>query len=341
MIDGERYASREEFSKVRVEFESDGVDCEGWLYRPDRPRDPPIVVMGPGLAAERTFGYPAYAERLAAAGYAAFLFDYRGFGASGGDPRGLVSVRRQLDDWSAALARVRHLNGVDTDRVAVWGASLAGGHALRLAASDHRVDAVVAQSPMVDGRAVLRANGPRWLARAFAASARDRLGGLLGRRHRIPVVPELATTDAPAPGVTGGGPDLSAGGAEGEDDEGGLVEPDPTFALLPHRDLASDFRDLVPLRSDWENSVPARAVGDLWGYRPAETVAGMTVPTLLLTGSDDQVVPVESVTAAAATLPESSLVTLPTGHLDLFESPWRERALGHQLTFLDGALRGE
>lgn len=340
MIGGQRHASRESFSKVRVEFESDGIDCEGWLYRPDRPRDPPVVVMAPGLAAERTFGYPAYAERFAEAGYAVFLFDFRHFGASGGDPRGLVSVRRQLDDWSAALARLRDLNGIDTGRLALWGASLSGGHALRLAASDHRVDAVVAQSPILDGQAVLRTNGLGWLAHAMTASARDRLGGLVGRRHRIPVVSKPATTDAAAPGVAAGGPDADLLGEQEEirERENGLLEPDHTFALLPDRGFAEDFRDLIPLRSDWENSVPASAVSDLWGYRPAETATGTTVPTLLLTGREDPVVPVKTVAEAAASLPEASLVTLPTGHLDLFSDPWRERALGHQLTFLEGVL---
>ncbi|MFW5917918.1 MAG: alpha/beta hydrolase, partial [Haloferacaceae archaeon] len=203
MIGIEPYASRESFSKVSVRFDSGGTECAAWLYRPDRPRSAPLVVMGPGLAAERTFGYPGLAEGLAERGVATLLFDYRYFGDSDGTPRGLVSIRDQLADWAAAVERAVHLDGVDTDRLALWGHSLGGGHALRIAARDHRVDAVVGHSPIVDGRAVLRANGYAWLGAALAAGVRDRLLGLAGRPNRIPVVPPGAYRGEESAGSAG------------------------------------------------------------------------------------------------------------------------------------------
>lgn len=308
MIGGERYVSRETFSKVTVSFESEGVDCSGWLYRPDRPRDPPLIVMGPGFAAERTFGYPAYAEHFAREGYAVFLFDYRRFGDSEGDPRGLISVADQMADWEAAIARAARLEGVDGDRLALWGASLAGGHALRLATTNRRVDAVIAQTPFVDGRAIVRSRGVRWLVRAFAAGARDRLSAPIGRRHRVPaVLPERS----------------------------GTAGDDPGFALLPDQSVADAFRELVPLRSDWTNAVPAGVIFGLWNYRPVQVLDDVDVPTLLLAGADDPVVSADTVADAAAALPEATFVSLPTGHLDFFAAPWRDQALGHQLTFLE------
>jgi len=48
------------------------------------------------------------------------LFDYRHFGDSDGKPRQLVSVRRQLQDYAAAVAFARALSGVDPARIAVW-----------------------------------------------------------------------------------------------------------------------------------------------------------------------------------------------------------------------------
>ena len=45
-----------------------------------------------------------FAERFAAAGYSCLVFDYRHFGDSDGAPRQLLSIRRQLDDWAAAIA---------------------------------------------------------------------------------------------------------------------------------------------------------------------------------------------------------------------------------------------
>jgi hypothetical protein len=65
--------------------------------------------MAHGFGAERTFGLEPFAERFAQAGLAAFVFDYRCFGDSEGQPRNLVSPRRHLQDWEAALSYVKGL----------------------------------------------------------------------------------------------------------------------------------------------------------------------------------------------------------------------------------------
>jgi alpha-beta hydrolase superfamily lysophospholipase len=54
--------------------------------------------MAHGFAAEKTFGLAAYAERFAAEGIAVYVFDYRCFGDSDGQPRNLVSPSRHLQD---------------------------------------------------------------------------------------------------------------------------------------------------------------------------------------------------------------------------------------------------
>ena len=92
---------------------------------------------------------PAYAERFAEAGLAALLFDYRHFGASGGEPRQLLDIGRQLEDWRTAIAYARGLDGIE--RVGLFGSSFGGGHAIELAATEPGVAAVVAQCPMTDG----------------------------------------------------------------------------------------------------------------------------------------------------------------------------------------------
>lgn len=67
-------------------FRSQGESCAGWLYRPDSAETPPVVVMAHGFGGERTWRLPAFAERFAEQGLATFLFDYRTFGASEGEP---------------------------------------------------------------------------------------------------------------------------------------------------------------------------------------------------------------------------------------------------------------
>ncbi|HQV19916.1 MAG TPA: hypothetical protein PLC22_16575, partial [Gordonia sp. (in: high G+C Gram-positive bacteria)] len=78
-----------------VEFTSGGVTCRAWLYEPDAGARPPIIVMAHGLGGVRHMRLGAFAERFADAGYACLVFDYRHFGDSDGEPRGLLSVRRQ------------------------------------------------------------------------------------------------------------------------------------------------------------------------------------------------------------------------------------------------------
>ena len=116
----------------------------------------PCVVMAPGFASTRdTGGLVAYAEGFAAAGFDVVLFDYRGFAASGGSPRQLVSASRQRQDYHAAIAAARQLPGVDPERIVLWGISFSGGHVVRVAAEDARVAAVMSVTPAVDGVAVL------------------------------------------------------------------------------------------------------------------------------------------------------------------------------------------
>ena len=88
-----------------------GGEVAAWLWHPEGARG--CVVLGHGLSAVRDQRIDAYAERFAEAGLAALLFDYRHFGASGGQPRQLLDIKRQLEDWRTAVAYARGLDGVE------------------------------------------------------------------------------------------------------------------------------------------------------------------------------------------------------------------------------------
>src|SRR5437763_8133511 len=100
-----------------IAFDSAGDRCAAWLYTPSGEGPYPIVVLAHGFGALREARLWAYAERFAAAGMAALVFDYRHFGASGGEPRQLLDVERQHADWRAAIEFARGLEGVDPERV--------------------------------------------------------------------------------------------------------------------------------------------------------------------------------------------------------------------------------
>ena len=113
-------------SASELTFRVDGVRCAATLYQPDQSTaEVPCVVMGHGLSLTRRDGIPDYAARFAAAGVAAFAFDYRFWGDSDGEPRRWFSVRCQLEDWRAAVDAARAINGIDPNRVAAWGMSSA------------------------------------------------------------------------------------------------------------------------------------------------------------------------------------------------------------------------
>ena len=90
-----------------------------------------------------------FAERFAEAGIAALVFDYRGFGDSTGEPD-LTDPERELEDWHAAISFARSLPGIDADRVATFGSSRGGGHALVAAARDAGIAAAISQVPFLD-----------------------------------------------------------------------------------------------------------------------------------------------------------------------------------------------
>lgn len=84
--------------RADVAFASRSQTSAGWFYAADVSGRAPCVVMAHGLAGVKEMRLDAYAERFAAAGYHALIFDYRHFGASEGSPRQLVNIRRQHED---------------------------------------------------------------------------------------------------------------------------------------------------------------------------------------------------------------------------------------------------
>jgi dienelactone hydrolase len=163
-----------------VAFSSSGDECRAWLFLPEAQR-PPLVILGHGLGGTREDGLEPFARRFAGAGIAALVFTYRHFGDSGGQPRQLLDIQRQLGEWAAALAYARTLAEIDTTRIALWGTSFGGGHVLVAAARDGEVAAVVSQCPFTDGIAATRAANPRALLGSAVVAVRDVVANLRGR----------------------------------------------------------------------------------------------------------------------------------------------------------------
>lgn len=154
----------------RITFGSDGVELAGEIRgtEPGRPR-PGIVLTGPFTGVkEQVVG--TYASLLAITGCVTLAFDHRGFGESGGRP-GHEDSQGKLADLRAAVDVLADRAEVDAARIGIIGICLGGGYAVRAAAGDPRVKALVAIAGAYNSPAlVLQAMGADPYRSALAAA---------------------------------------------------------------------------------------------------------------------------------------------------------------------------
>lgn len=284
-----------------VSFTSEGVACDAWHFTgtdelaSDAGR--PVVVMAHGLGGTKDSGLEPFAVGLAKAGLDVLAFDYRGFGASGGSPRQVVSMAGQLADYRAAMVAAARLPGVDPGRLVLWGVSLAGGHVLAAGARRDDVAAVVALTPLVDGvaagRHALAHHKPSAMLRSTVAGVRSRVGAPV----MMPVVA--------GPGELGA---LTLPGAR----EDYLALAGPT----------------------WRNEVDASVGLELGGHRPGREAQHLRCPLLVQIADFDRSAPPYAA-AKAAFKGRAEVRHYPCDHFDVWPGKdWFEPALAHQVAFL-------
>lgn len=286
--------------RLDVGFPSGGVECAAWLYLADSDRPGPVIVMAHGLGGVRELRLDAYAERFRAEGYACLVFDYRHFGASGGEPRQVVSVRRQIEDWRAAIAYARSRPDVDADRVILWGTSFSGGHVLELAARDHGVVAVVSQCPFTDGAASMRAADLRSAAKVGTRVLRDLVAARMGW---APVAVAIV-------GVPG------------------------SAALMSAPDVEPGYLALVPEGASFPNEVAARSAVEIMGYSPGRHTAAVRCPVLFCVCEADSVAPAQATLRHCAEAPRGEVRLYDRGHFDIYVGAGFEEAVADQIDFL-------
>jgi len=292
-----------------VSFDSGGVRCAGVHLSgqddsfADEDGRRPCVVLANGLGGTVDSGLLPFAERFAAAGIDALAFDYRHFGLSDGEPRQLLSIPRQLEDYAAAISYARSQEGVDPDRIVVWGSSYAGGHVVAVAVADGRVAAAISQVPAMDGAVALlnlaRYAGPGHLAKCVLAGVRDVLASLRGR-------PPVMVPLVGAPGAIGA-----------------MTSPD---AEPGYRAIAGP---------SWRNEMAARTFLTAGAYRPGLQADRLPCPILVQIADHDAVAPVKAAQDAAwRATGRAEVRTYPIEHFDIYTGAPFERAIADQLHFL-------
>ena len=287
-------------NRLDVSFQSDDGHCAAWLYLPDSAQPAPVVVMAHGLGGVRSMRLDAFAERYCEAGYACLVFDYRHFGDSSGEPRQLLSVKRQLEDWAAAVQFAINDQRVDGSKVIVWGSSFSGGHVLKTAANIPGVAGVMSQCPFTNGIASSMALHPVSLMKVSMAAIADLLTMPF---RKTPVMVDLA-------GHPGDG------------------------ALMTAHDVMEGYNGIKPAGSDIPGYVAARFGFEITRYFPGRSASQVTAPTLLIACLKDTVAPVKPTLKYAKALPNGSLIELDTGHFDIYRGEWFEKVVSIQIGWL-------
>lgn len=294
---------------MTVSFRSRELRCDATFYRSEAAEPAPCIVMAHGFGGVRSAVLPEIATAFAATGFQVFLFDYRYWGTSGGQPRGLVDLNAQRADYRAAIAHVRTLTCVDPTRVVAWGTSLSAGHVLEVAADDADLAAAVITNPYTDGRAaatiVLRTAGRRTACALLLRGIIDRIRRALGASPlRVDLVGE--------PG---------------------------SRALITAAGAASSYRVVVPPDDHGRSpAVPARIVLDLPRDRPVTRAGSVRCPILVCVCDRDRIAPRGAAQAVARRAPLGHLQSYPVDHFGLFHEPWRSRVVRDQTDFLWNVL---
>jgi fermentation-respiration switch protein FrsA (DUF1100 family) len=286
--------------RTDITFYSGDSYCAAWLYRPERSGRVPLVVMAHGFSATRELRLDAYAERFCAAGFGALVFDYRHFGASGGQPRQLLDIGRQHADYRAAVTHARGIDWVDPDRIALFGSSFSGGHVIAVGAQDPRIAAVISQCPFTDGLATLPTLGLPNLVKATIAGLQDQVGAFTGSPPRY----------IPA------------------------VGPPGTFAVMTTPDSQPGFEALLPPDTLWENRVAARIALRVAAYRPGLAAARLRCPALFCVCDTDTLAPADRTAKLASRAGQGEIKRYPVGHFDIYLGAAWEEAVLDQTEFL-------
>jgi uncharacterized protein len=283
-----------------VSFASGEDTCAAWLYLPAGVASPPVVILGHGLGATREMRLDAFAERFAQAGIAALAFTYRHFGDSGGQPRQLLSIKRQLADWEAAIAYVKACHDLDGTRIAVWGSSFGGGHSITVASRHPELRAAVAQCPFTDGLASAFALGPAASLKVLPTVAKD-FASIVGRR---------APTMIP------------------------LAGPPGSIALMNAWDALRGYEALLPADTRFRNEVAARVAPTIMAYRPGRAVKKINFPILFCVSNTDTVTPPTQTLRYARTAPRGEIKRYDAGHFDFYLGEPFEVLVRDQVEFL-------
>src|SRR5215831_5825308 len=271
--------------KRAVTFYSEGVKLTGDFYLPEglRPEERRGgIVLCHGYTGVKDLYLHDNARKLNDAGYVVLTFDYKGWGASEGTRSRLAPLSR-VADVQSALTFLGLQDGVDENRLGIYGTSYGGATVVWTAAIDSRVKCVVS--------CVGIGNGARWMR---SVRRPDEWHDLLERAAADRVKRALTGNSEPA-------------------DRNDVLLPDRQSAELG----AAARRDNPAAVTQ----VPLEFIDDTLGFNPEWVVDRIAPrPILFITTDDDRLVPPQESEAmhARAGEPKKLVVLKGFGHYEVY-----------------------
>jgi pimeloyl-ACP methyl ester carboxylesterase len=298
-----------------IEFAVEGTTVRGRIFSPNTDEPAPGLVMAPGFTATSHFAvFESYARGLAASGVAVLLFDVRSLGYSDGDPRHVLDPWAQARDYLGALEALRSADGIDPDRVGVWGVSLSAGISSVVAAVDPKVAAAVLLVPAYgDDPPLPDADGARFESIRSTILEAD-LGSL--ERTVTDPLPVVSVTQASVPSLLTG-----------------------LTAYRWFTDAGTQYG------TRWANEASIARTDTPTPFEAATCAGRIAAPTLMLIAEHDEMEGADADVARAvfdAAPQQKQLVTVQRGHFGVLYdgSPEFDASLAAQQQFLREHLLG-
>ncbi len=305
-----------DFVKLKVQFNSGGEHCAGYMYLPEGNERYPCVVMANGFSGTMDWILPDFAGRFVASKIAVLVFDYRHLGESGGTPRQIVDIGKQREDLVNAIGFAKNHERTDPERIALWGTSLGGSHIVEVAAGMPSIKALVCTMPALDAvkggnikAKMNRVGASAWLltvttVRLLLAAAYDKLRAALG-------LPPYYLS----------------------------VYGEPGRAFFTDPALVENFKRVAAKSPAWQNKVAARFLLNPPRYKNG-TLKRIKAPILFSLAADDVEVSADFVKEKAAEADMAIVKEYPFGHFELYHGSAFEQVVADQVAFLATHLAG-
>lgn len=289
---------------ARTQFRSGQDHCAAWITEPDpalHGEGPhPAVVLVHGFGATHGMRLAQYEQAFATAGMVVLAFDFRHLGDSGGSPRQLVSVRRQLNDIDAALDFIREHTAVDPARVAVWGTSMGATHVTLTAANHPELAAAVVQCPVLNTRNAAFSSGLRHVAKLAGPITSDLIRAALHLPRRY-----LAIADEP--------------GRE---------------AIVTVPGARQGWLGMVSDGVAFDNRVTASVGAELVLLNAAAKASEIQIPFLVCVSDHETLMDPRIAARVARQAPQGEAIHYPADHFEVYHAPLAEGIIADQTAFL-------